>query len=140
MLCILKLNPTDHHAAAKIPARSRATKITPTVDEICEHAYQFGFYDAELQRIIAIVTTKTELDQTTVTTLIKYLYPANRVSPEVLISVINCLGKAKKKPSASVQTALVRWVIAVHDVLEDHNILSRFYSTLFNLLDMLSIR
>jgi centromere protein I len=83
---------------------------------------------------------KTELDQSTTTTLIKNLYPANRVPANVVVSIIGCLGHKKEKPSASTQAALVRWLVAIHEVLEDHSIVLRFYAVLFNLLDMITIR
>jgi len=126
--------------AANTPARSRTTKVGPVVDEICQYAYQFGLQDAELQRLVTLVTSKTELDQNNLTTLIKNLYPANRVSIEILTRLINCFRQAKRKPAPAIQVALVRWIIAVHDVLEDPSYLSCFYSVMFDLLDMISLR
>jgi len=123
-----------------LSAKSRARKISPTVDEICEHAYQFGFPSDEFLRVIELVTVKTELDQSTTTTLIKNLYPAGRVPAEAVYSIVASLGHAKTKPSSSTQAALLRWLLAVHEVLEDHSILARFYAVLFNLLDMITIR
>jgi centromere protein I len=123
-----------------VPAKSRARKISPTVDEICEHAYQFGFPSHELLRVIDLVTVKTELDQSTTTTIIKTLYPAGHVPAEAVCSIVASLGHAKRKPSSSTQAALLRWLSAIHGVLEDHTILTRFYAVLFNLLDMITIR
>jgi centromere protein I len=141
LLCILINTMFTHcYAASEVPAKSRARKISPIVDEICEHGYQFGFPGEELQRIIKLVTVKTELDQSTTTTLIKNLYPAGRVPTDAVVSAVASLGHAKRKPSLSTQAALLRWLVAVHEVLEDHSILLRFYAILFNLLDMISIR
>jgi centromere protein I len=89
---------------------------------------------------VQLVTTRTALDQSSVTTLIKNLYPASHVKNDVVILVINCIGQGKRNPSASTQVALVRWLAAVHDVLEDQASVSRFYAVLFNLLDMISTR
>jgi centromere protein I len=117
------------------------TKVSLTVDEICQHVYQFGFQIEELTRVINLLTTKTELDQSSTTTLIKNLYPAERVTSDVIISVVGALGQGgKSKPSASTQAALVKWLAAIHEVLEDQSILMRFYAVLFNLLDMITIR
>ncbi|TID19945.1 Mis6-domain-containing protein [Venturia nashicola] len=128
------------HAASKVPAKSRARKITPTIHEICEYAFQSGFPPDELLKLINLVTTRTELDQTSTTTLIKNLYPAANVPSEAVCAIVASLGHAKRKPSPSTQAALVRWLSAVHGVLEDHSILTQFYAVLFNLLDMITIR
>ncbi|RDI77663.1 hypothetical protein Vi05172_g12329 [Venturia inaequalis] len=127
-------------AASRVPAKSRARKITPTVDEICEYAFQFGFPADELLRVIKLVTTKSELDQTSTTTLIKNLYPAGNVPSEPVCAILASLGPARRKPSSSTQAALIRWLSAIHGVLEDHSILTQFYAVLFNLLDMITIR
>jgi centromere protein I len=112
-----------------------------TVNEICEHAYQFGLQNEELARIINLVTTKTELDQSSITTIIKNLYPAERVSSDIVITVVGALGQCgKQKPSASTQAALVKWLTAVNEVLEDQRMLTHFYAVLFNLLNMITIR
>jgi centromere protein I len=110
------------------------------VDEISEHAYQFGLPNDELQRLVQLATTRNELDQSSVTTLIKNLYPADQVRSDLVVLVVNCLGQAKRNPSASTQAALVRWLIAIHDVLDDQSSVSRCYSVLFSLLDMITIR
>jgi centromere protein I len=127
-------------AASKISAKGRARKISPTVDEICEHAYQFGFPSDELLRVVELVTVKTELDQSTTTSLIKNLYPTGHVPTEAVCAIVASLGHAKRKPSSSTQAALLRWLSAVHGVLEDHSILACLYAVLFNLLDMITIR
>jgi centromere protein I len=132
---------TDPFAASTTTSKSRTRKVSLTVDEICEYVYQFGFPNEELKRIINLVTTKTELDQSSITTTIKNLYPAEPVSPEVVIAVVGALGQGgKKKPSASTQAALVKWLAAVHEVMEDQSVLMRLYAVLFNLLDMITIR
>ncbi|QDS76726.1 hypothetical protein FKW77_001125 [Venturia effusa] len=127
-------------AASKLSAKRRAGKVTPTVDEICEYAFQFGFPRHHLLRIIKLVTTRNELDQSSITTLIKNLYPAGHVPSEAVCAIVASLGHARRKPSSSTQAALVRWLSAVHGVLEDHSILTQLYAVLFSLLDMVTIR
>ena len=127
-------------SASKTPARSRTTKVGPIVDQICDHAYQFGLPDAELLRLVELVTTGTELDQSNITTLIKSFYPTGKVSSTIVTRIVNCLGQAKRKPPSAAQAALVKWLTAIHDVLEDQISLLRFYGVLFNLLDMISLR
>ena len=126
--------------ASRVPARSRATRLNAVVDEISEHAYQAGLSSDELNRLLKLFSAKSELDQTTVTTLIKNLYPADRVGSDSLVTAIGSLGHGQRKPSPATQGALVRWLIAIHDVLEDSALLSRLYGVIFNLLDMVTIR
>lgn len=87
-----------------------------------------------------IASVKTDLDQTSVTTLIKNLYPAQRVPADVVVTIVGALGQGKGKPTPATQNALVKWLITVHDIIEDPAILSRLYGVLFGLLDSISIR
>jgi centromere protein I len=83
---------------------------------------------------------KTSLDQTTVTTLIRNLYPARRVPRDVVVTVVGALGQGKGKPSPGTQDGLVKWLITVHEIIEEPHVLSRLYGVLFGMLDMISIR
>lgn len=87
-----------------------------------------------------IVTRKSELDQTSVTTLLKNCYPAQRVPADVVLAVVGALGQGKGKPSPGTQNGLVKWLTIVHEIIEDPNVLSRLYGVLFAMLDMISIR
>jgi len=130
----------DDHTASKISSRDRGTQVALYVDEISEHAFNFGLRNEELRRVVDLVTVRTTLDQSSVTTLIKNLYPAESVPNDVVINVVGALGQTKHKPTASSQAALVRWLNLVQEVLHDPNILNQLYGVLFDLLDMISLR
>jgi hypothetical protein len=91
-------------------------------------------------RLRGWVCVKTHLDQTTVTTLIKNLYPALRVPADVVVTIVGALGQGKGKPSPATQDSLVKWLRIVHEIIEDPSVLSRLYGVLFGMLDMISIR
>ena len=74
------------------------------------------------------------------TTLVKNLYPAQRVSSDIVVTIVAALGQSKGKPSAATQDLLVKWLTSVHQITQDANILSRLYSVLFGMLDMMTIR
>jgi centromere protein I len=131
---------TRKHAAAKTPSKQRREKVSQTVDSICSHAFNYGLNNTSIARIVNIISRKNELDQTSLTNLIKNLYPAQKVQDDVVLAIISGLGQGGNKPSLATQTALVRWIIAVYDVLETRTILSSAYGVLFGLLDMLSLR
>jgi centromere protein I len=110
------------------------------VDVICRHAFEDGLDEEALRDVVQLVSVKTNLDQTSVTTLVKNLYPARRVPVDVVVTVIGALGQGKGKPSPGTQDSLVKWLSIVHEIIEDSNVLSRLYGVLFGMLDMISIR
>ncbi|KAK7512584.1 Mis6-domain-containing protein [Phyllosticta citriasiana] len=126
--------------ASTTAAKHRKDKVNTVVDPICNYAYQNGLDRHQLTAIIHLVTRKTELDQTTCTTLVKNLYPRQSVSPQVVIRVVTGLGQGQTKPSIATQSALLKWLIAVLDVLEDPSVLSKLYGVLFNQLDVMGTR
>jgi centromere protein I len=93
-----------------------------------------------LEAVVDLVTAKTELDQTSITTLIKNLFPAHRIQSRVVITIVGSLGQAKHKPSAATQALLLKWLTVVLDVVEEPDVLSRLYGVLFGMLDMISLR
>jgi centromere protein I len=110
------------------------------VDVICRHAFEDGLEEDALRAVVQLASVKTSLDQTTVTTLVKSLYPAQRVPDDVIITVVGALGQGKGKPSPGTQDGLVKWLTIVHEIIESPNVLSRLYGVLFGMLDMISIR
>jgi centromere protein I len=127
-------------AASRIPASKRTVKVSGVVDVVCRHAFANGLDEDSLFAIVQIASRKTDLDQTSVTTLIKNLYPAQRVSSDIIVTIVAALGQGKGKPSVGTQDILVKWLISVHEITQDANILSRLYGVLFGMLDMISIR
>ncbi|KAH7411796.1 Mis6-domain-containing protein [Phaeosphaeria sp. MPI-PUGE-AT-0046c] len=128
------------HNASRTPAKQRTVKISSVIDVICRHAFDHGLETEPLRDIVQIVCVKTNLDQTTVTTLVKNLYPAQRLSADVVVTIVGALGQGKGKPSPSTQDSLVKWLAICHEILQDTNVLSRLYGVLFSMLDMISIR
>ena len=110
------------------------------VDTVCSHAYERGIPADALSTLIDVVTLENHLDQGSRTTVIKNLYPDNRVPSDVVFRVVGALGPSKGKPSAATQGLLVKWLILVYEVLVDSSVLSKLYGVLFNLLDMISLR
>lgn len=127
-------------AASGVPAKQRKGKVSDVVDVICRHALSDGLHQDALREVVHIISIKTQLDQSSVTTLIKNLYPAQRVPADIIISIVGALGQGKGKPSPATQDGLVKWLMLVHEILEDANTLSRLYGVLFSMLDMISIR
>jgi hypothetical protein len=126
--------------ASRTPAKQRTVKVSGLVDAICRHAFDHGLDQDTLRHVVQIASRKTELDQTSVTTLVKNLYPSQRVPADVVITVVGGLGQGKGKPSPGTQNGLVKWLAIVRDIVEDPTILSRMYRVLFAMLDMISIR
>ncbi|KAF2129000.1 Mis6-domain-containing protein [Dothidotthia symphoricarpi CBS 119687] len=128
------------HEASLTPAKQRSVKVSGVVDVICRHAFDDGLDQEALRIIIQIASVKTNLDQTSVTTLIKNLYPAQRVPGDVVVTVVGALGQGRGKPTPGTQDSLVKWLTIIHEIVENPSILSRLYGVLFGMLDMISIR
>jgi centromere protein I len=114
--------------------------LGPYVDEISEHGYSFGFQTLELEQLLKAIVAKTEVDQTSLTTLIKNLYPADRVPSNVVLIAIGALGHGHKKPSLATQASILRWICNLQQVLVEPEFLLRYYTVFFNLLDILALR
>ncbi|OJZ86110.1 hypothetical protein ASPFODRAFT_61444 [Aspergillus luchuensis CBS 106.47] len=127
-------------AVAFVPPKQRYTDAGQLAKTIATHAYESGIPQAALERLLKLLTTHNALDQGTVTTLVKNLYPLERVSSKLITRVVCCLGPAKTKPSPATQALLVRWLILVYDYLDDKTHLAKLYAVLFNYLDMISLR
>ncbi|KAH9882910.1 hypothetical protein J1614_000276 [Plenodomus biglobosus] len=128
------------HEASRLPAKSRTVKVSGLVDVVCRHALEHGLDQDAIRDVVQLVSVKTTLDQSSVTTLIKNLYPAQRIPKDVIVTVVGALGQGKGKPSLGTQDSLVKWLTIVHEIVEDPSVLSRLYSVLFAMLDMISIR
>ncbi|KAK5993292.1 Centromere I-like protein [Cladobotryum mycophilum] len=126
--------------ASKTPAKSRATNIKPTVASLASLTYDRGLLPGSLNDLVDLVVTPSHLDQASLAAVIRNLYPATRVSSDVVLRVIGSLGHGKLKPSLNLQAALLKWLVMIHHVLETQSVLSRAYSVLFNLLDTAAIR
>jgi centromere protein I len=96
--------------------------------------------NASLEEIVDIITVPNHLDQASTGSLIKNLYPVTKVPDTAVIKVIGSLGHGRAKPSFTAQTALLKWLVMVYDVMENQRVLSQLYSVFFNLLDTIAIR
>lgn len=125
---------------AFIPAKQRHTDASQLAKTIASDAYESGISHVILERLLKILTSSTNLDQSTTTALIKNLYPLEPVSSKVITQVVCSLGPSKNKPTPATQVLLLRWLLLVYDFLEDRTHLSKLYAVLFNYLDMISLR
>ncbi|KAL2828213.1 Mis6-domain-containing protein [Aspergillus cavernicola] len=127
-------------AVAFVPPRQRYTDAGQLAKQIATFAYESGVTQPALERLIKILTKHNNLDQGTITTLIKNLYPSERIASKLITQVVCCLGPTKNKPNPTTQALLLRWLTLVYDVLDDRSHLSKLYPVLFNHLDMISLR
>jgi len=98
-----------------------------------------GLANSTLKTLLNAITS-TLLDQTTQNAVIKCFYPAESVSSDLVYCIVSSLGHGTLKASMPTQQALIKWLIMVHELLEDNIALSRCYGVLFNLLDSTSLR
>jgi centromere protein I len=110
------------------------------VQRIVNAAFTSGIPTDDLTSLVDILTQPNHIEQSSVTTLIKNLYPSSKVSSTIIVKIVCALGPGKTKPSHATQGLLLQWILLVYEVLGDHSCLHRLYRTLFNQLDMLSLR
>ncbi|KAJ6092255.1 hypothetical protein N7467_004224 [Penicillium canescens] len=135
------LDAVEHlEAVAFVPPKQRFTDASQLAKTIASDAYENGIPQSALARLLKILTTKNSLDQGTVTTLVKNLYPQERIASRNVTQIICCLGPSKNKPSPATQALLLRWLILSYDLFEDRSHLAKLYAVLFNHLDMISLR
>ncbi|KAI5290452.1 hypothetical protein KEM54_001514 [Ascosphaera aggregata] len=134
----------DHITApfiAPIPFKQRHTNIAPLVEQVSSYAYQHGLPNPLISRIITLtIRCNKTIDQASLTRLFKNLYPCEHVSPRIITRVVGSLGASKTKPPPAIQYLLAHWLVSVYEVLESQAHITRFYSVLFDCLDLLSIR
>ncbi|KAI3334911.1 Mis6-domain-containing protein [Ustulina deusta] len=126
--------------ASKLPAKQRGVNIRPAVDQLASLAYDQGLLPTDLNELIDLVTTPNFLDQASLASIIRNLYPATSVGSELIIKVIGCLGHGKLKPSLTIQAALLKWLIMIQNVVENRDCFLQAYPVLFNLLDTAALR
>ncbi|KAJ5109872.1 Centromere protein Cenp-I [Penicillium argentinense] len=135
------LDALEHlEAVAYVPVKQRYTDASELARIITSDAYENGIPQAALGRLLKVLTAKNNLDQGTVTSLIKNLYPQEGILSKHITQVVCCLGPNKTKPTPATQALLVRWLILAYDLLEDKSHLGKLYAVLFNHLDMISLR
>ncbi|KAI1500954.1 Mis6-domain-containing protein [Biscogniauxia marginata] len=126
--------------ASKLPAKKRGSPVKPDVETLTSLSYGQGLLPTELNELVDLVTTSSFLDQASLASIVRNLYPATTVSGDLVVKVVGCLGHGKLKPSLAIQGALLKWLVLVHHIIENQAVLSQAYSVLFNLLDTAAIR
>ncbi|KAI1964678.1 hypothetical protein LOZ58_001365 [Ophidiomyces ophidiicola] len=126
--------------SAFVPKNQRHDSILDAAKSITSLAYEYGIETGHLDRLLDVIVRSKYLNQTTVTALVKNLYPSERVPSKLIARVIASLGPSKTKPSAVTQNLLLQWLILVYDGLEDQSYLSKFYAVFFDNLEMITIR
>ncbi|PHH89259.1 hypothetical protein CDD83_6394 [Cordyceps sp. RAO-2017] len=130
----------DVVSASRVPPKSRASNIKPTVARLASLAYDRGLLPDALAQLVDLVATPSFLDQASLGSIARKLYPREKVPRHVLLRVVAALGHGALKPSMTLQASLLRWLIMVFHILEDRALLARAYPVLFNLLDTAAIR
>ncbi|KAJ4302232.1 hypothetical protein N0V88_002368 [Collariella sp. IMI 366227] len=100
----------DLEAASKVPAKRRHTSIKPTVEHTTAALYDKGALPDELSRLVDLLTVRNHLDQASLGALVRNLYPARKVSDDVVLRFVGSLGHGQLKPSLPLQALFLRWL------------------------------
>ena len=123
-----------------MPAKRRKTGIKSTIERVSSVLYEQGALPDELARLVDLLTIRAHLDQASLSSIVRNLYPSGKVSDDVVLRLVGALGHGQLKPSLPLQGLFLRWLIMVYHLLENPAILSQAYGVLFNLLDTAAIR
>ncbi|KAI0998972.1 hypothetical protein K3495_g9228 [Podosphaera aphanis] len=121
------------------PDKQQAVRVSRVVEKVTTISYE-GLSENALDKIIDLITLPNGLDQSKKGALIRNLYPNGKVPNNIVFKVVCGLGHGQLKPSYTMQSMLLKWLIMIFDIIEDKNALSQVYSVLFNLLDTASLR
>jgi centromere protein I len=102
--------------------------------------YEWGVLPDILDDLITLIVKPSHLDQASLSAIVRNLYPATPVSPDIVLRIVSSLGHGKIKPSLTLQAGLLRWLIMVYHALESPQVLSQAYPVLFNMLDTAATR
>ncbi|KYK58654.1 hypothetical protein DCS_05671 [Drechmeria coniospora] len=127
-------------SASKLPAKSRSTAVKPVVAQLASLCYERGLLPDALGQLVDLLTSPSYLDQASLQTLARNLYPRGKVEADVVLRILGTLGHGRLKMSLGVQAALLRWLILVQHDLQEREVLARAYGFLFGLLDTAAIR
>lgn len=128
--------------ASNVPAKKRVVDVKPKVAELTSVAYNQGVLPEELIQLIDLVIAPSHLDQASLNSIIRNLYPVGKVSEDVILNIVGSLGLGELRPPLTLQSSLLHWVMQVYHILDTkaQAVLSRAYSVLFNLLDVSATR
>ena len=124
----------------EVSGKEKKSRAEQPIKQICNIAYQHGLSEGYLDSLLEIILEPNGIDQNSLDRIIAHLFPVDRVSDGLLYKVVASLGQGAGKPSAQVQASLLKWLTMLYDVLANRKILSGLYGTLFNLIDMMSLR
>ncbi|RYO84649.1 hypothetical protein DL766_005657 [Monosporascus sp. MC13-8B] len=86
-----------------LTAKRRESSIKPDVETLNSLSYDRGILPAELNDLIDLVTTPNHLDQASLASIVRNLYPASTVSDDVVTKVVGSIGHGRSKPSLAIQ-------------------------------------
>lgn len=142
--CMKSKSVPDHSLTTRLDvdsiAKPNAVERRPYINTICQYANQHGLATQDLRSLLDLAILPSSLNQASRGLIIKSLYPACRVPSDMVYKIASSLGHGAHKPLASVQFALLRWLIMAHCAFEDASALSALYSVFFNLLGRMDIR
>ena len=77
--------------------------VNEAVEKLSNYASISGLSNESLDELIDILTTPSKLDQITITSILKHLYPRHSVAETIAVKIVGCFGQGKHKPALSTQ-------------------------------------
>ncbi|CAG8770925.1 11425_t:CDS:2, partial [Acaulospora morrowiae] len=117
--------------------KSRKTLVKNRILELEKFVLWYGLEVPQLTKILEVILSG-KLDDGDTRKLVKLLIPRTKVPNMLIMKIFGSLGN--KNTKLKIQALLLRWVILIYNVLEDHSELYQLYGVLFHYLDYDTLR
>ena len=92
------------YRAASVRNSLSKPRIADVIDSISQHATVRGLTNDNLEGLVDILATSPcYLDQPSVGSIVKILFPRGKVSENIVVKVVGSLGQGQSKPSHATQ-------------------------------------
>ncbi|GBB86979.1 hypothetical protein RclHR1_13430003 [Rhizophagus clarus] len=133
------INEKLQHIAQNASVKEKDVKrnVKNQIVELVELVSENGLEVAQLAEVLNVIIIG-KLDHVDIIKLVKILLPRANVPNFLIIKVLSNLGNKVLK--YDVQALLLRWIIIVYNVIEDHSQLIKFYGVIFHYMEYNTLR
>ncbi|CAG8462026.1 4858_t:CDS:10 [Funneliformis mosseae] len=131
------INEKIHYIAQNAGVKNIKKIVKNQILELDELVLNSGLEVAQIAEVLNVILTG-KLDDIDTKRLIKVLLPRTKISNFLVIKVLGSLGNKILK--YNIQALLLRWIIIVYNVIEDHSELLKFYGVIIHYMEYDTLR
>ncbi|CAI2174606.1 2651_t:CDS:10 [Funneliformis geosporum] len=131
------INEKIHYIAQNAGVKNIKKLVKNQILELDKLVLYSGLEVAQIAEVLNVILTG-KLDDIDTKSLIKVLLPRKSISNFLVIKVLGSLGNKILK--YNIQALLLRWIIIVYNVIEDHSELLKFYGVIIHYIEYDTLR